>query len=149
MSTDSSHRPRLEPGLSAHFESEVRREWTIAHYDPRLPAVLSTPAMIGMMETAAARAVDPAIPVGKLTVGTKIEVDHSRAVACGAHIVATAKLTEVQGRFLIFEVEARCADQLIGHGRVTRAIVDYARFARMATGENPSPSNGPTVLILF
>jgi len=135
MSTDPSlHRPRLEPGLAARFEAEVRREWTIAHYDPRLPAVLSTPAMIGMMETAAARAVDPTLPVGKLTVGTRIEVDHLRAVACGAHIVATAKLTEVQGRFLVFEVEACCAGEIIGRGRVTRAIVDYMRFARIAAG---------------
>jgi predicted thioesterase len=90
--------------------------------------------MIGMMETAAARAVDPTLPVGKLTVGTRIEVEHSRAVACGAHIVAGARLTEVRGRFLVFEVEARCGDQVIGQGRVTRAIVDYARFAQIAAG---------------
>ena len=135
MSTNSSlNRPRLEPGLSGRFEAEVRREWTIAHYDPRLPAVLSTPAMIGMMETAAARAVDATLPVGKLTVGTRIDVDHSRAVPSGAYIVASARLAEVRGRFLVFEVEARCADQIIGQGRVTRAIVDYARFAQIAAG---------------
>jgi fluoroacetyl-CoA thioesterase len=140
MSTHPSlNRPRLEPGLTGHFEAEVRREWTIAHYDPRLPAVLSTPAMIGMMETAAARAVDPTLPVGKLTVGTRIEVEHSRAVACGARIVANARLTEVRGRFLVFEVEARCGDQVIGQGRVTRAIVDYARFAQIAAGGESIP----------
>lgn len=140
MSTDSSfQRPRLEPGLAAQFEADVRREWTIAHYDPRLPAVLSTPAMIGMMETAAARAVDPAIPVDKLTVGTRIEVDHLRAVPSGARIIAKATLTSVQDRFLVFDVEARCADQLIGRGRVTRAIVDYAKFARIATNGESVP----------
>lgn len=129
---------KLAPGLQGRFEAEVRREWTIAHYDPRLPAVLSTPAMIGMMETAAARAVEHTLPVGKLTVGTRIEVDHTRAVSAGALVIATATLSAIEGRFLAFEVEARCAEQVIGRGRVMRAIVDYARFAHIASGNGNS-----------
>jgi hypothetical protein len=45
-------RPRI--GLEAAIEKLIPREWTLAHYHPQLPAVLSTPAMIGMMEIAAA-----------------------------------------------------------------------------------------------
>lgn len=139
MTTDSlPHRPALTIGLQGRFEAEVRREWSIAHYDPRLPAVLSTPAMIGMMETAAARAVEATLPVGKLTVGTRIEVDHTRAVGCGSHVVATAVLTNVDGRFLGFDVEARCGDEIIGKGRVMRAIVDYTRFSHIATAGAPT-----------
>jgi fluoroacetyl-CoA thioesterase len=89
--------------------------------------------MIGMMEMAAARAVDQTLPVGKLTVGTRIEVDHTLAVSVGTHVTASARLTEVKDRYLLFAVEARSGDILIGKGLVTRAIVDYARFAQIAS----------------
>jgi predicted thioesterase len=51
----------LQPGLEARVEKDVPFEWTIAYYDARFPAVFSTPAMIGMMEWAAEKAVQPAL----------------------------------------------------------------------------------------
>jgi fluoroacetyl-CoA thioesterase len=124
--------PALVPGLEARVEKTVPHEWTIAHYDPRLPPVLSTPAMIGMMEVAAARAVQPALPPGAITVGTRIEVDHLKAVRAGAAVEARARLEKLDGRFLVFEVEARSGETLIGRGRVFRAVVEPAQFAAKA-----------------
>lgn len=121
-----------KPGLTASVEKTVPFEWTIAAYDPGLPAVLSTPAMIGMMEVAAARAVLPELPLGAITVGTRIEVDHLKAVPAGAQVRATARLTGNDGRFLAFEVEARSGEQVIGRGRVYRAIVEAASFRSKA-----------------
>jgi fluoroacetyl-CoA thioesterase len=130
--------PPLAPGLEARYERVVPIEWTIAQYDARLPAVFSTPAMIGMMEMAAARAVQPALPGGAITVGTRIEVDHLKAAPAGATVVASAKLVEVSGRFLTFEVEARNGSEVIGRGRVFRAIVELSRFVqKAATSSQP------------
>lgn len=128
--------PALAPGLEARVEKVVPREWTLVAYDPDLPAVFSTPAMIGMMETAAALAVLPALPPGKISVGTRIEVDHLKGAPVGATVVATARLIEVNGRHLTFKVEARNGDVVIGQGRVFRAIVDRARFNGIAASEN-------------
>lgn len=72
--TTQEHRPRI--GLESAIEKVIPREWTLAHFNPELPAVLSTPAMIGMMEIAAAQAVQAELPAGAITVGTRIEVDH-------------------------------------------------------------------------
>jgi fluoroacetyl-CoA thioesterase len=131
-------RPALAPGLSAQVEKEIPPEWTIASLDSRLPPVLSTPAMIGMMEVAAANAVKPALAQGTITVGTRIEVDHLKAVPNGTRVTATAKLVESNGRFLVFEVEARSPRDLIGRGRVFRAIVETTRFsADAAARRNP------------
>jgi fluoroacetyl-CoA thioesterase len=134
-SADSSRptqeqRPRI--GLEAAIEKIIPREWTLAHYDPRLPAVLSTPAMIGMMEVAAAEAVQAELPAGAITVGTRIEVDHLKAVPEGTSVRATARLAENKGRFMIFEVEARAGEHVIGRGRVYRAIVEPAKFHAQA-----------------
>ena len=120
-------------GLEATVEKTIPREWTIAAYDPRLPDVLSTPAMIGMMEMAAAQAVTPALSPGAITVGTRIEVDHLKAVASGALVKATARLVKHDGRFLVFEVEARSGNHVIGRGRVYRAVVETQSFHAKAT----------------
>jgi fluoroacetyl-CoA thioesterase len=122
------HTAELKIGLHASVEKTVPRDWTIAAYDPRLPDVLSTPAMIGMMELAAAQAVQPALPPGTITVGTRIEVDHLKAVPAGAHVRATARLAAHDDRFLVFDVEARSGDHVIGRGRVYRAVVEPVSF---------------------
>jgi fluoroacetyl-CoA thioesterase len=119
-------RPRI--GLEATVEVAVPHEWTIQKHDPRLPPVLSTPAMIGMMEIAAAQAVQPDLPPGAITVGTRIEVDHLKAVTLGATVRAKARFVGSEGRFLVFEVEARSGEHLIGRGRIFRAIVEPAKF---------------------
>lgn len=119
----------LRIGLEGRVERAVPREWTIAAYDPRLPEVFSTPAMVGMMEVAAAQAVQPALAPGTITVGTRIEVDHLKAVGTGAHVVATARLTTLDGRFLGFDVEAKSGDRIIGRGRVFRTVVEITRFS--------------------
>ena len=124
--TTQEQRPRI--GLEAALEKIVPREWTLAHFNPELPAVLSTPAMIGMMEIAAAQAVQAELPIGAITVGTRIEVDHLRAVPEGTSVRATARLVEHKGRFMIFEVEASAGEHVIGRGRVHRAIVEPSKF---------------------
>jgi fluoroacetyl-CoA thioesterase len=128
--------PRL--GLESAVQRLVPREWTIAAFDPRLPAVLSTPAMIGMMEIAAAQAVQPELPAGAITVGTRIEVDHLKAVTEGATVRAAARLVDYQGRFLVFEVEARSGDLVLGRGKVYRAIIEPHTFnARASARKDP------------
>ena len=118
--------PRL--GLEAFFEKVIPREWTLAQFDAQLPAVLSTPAMIGMMEVAASNAIRPELPPGAISVGTRIEVDHLKAVPEETLVRATARLAEHNGRFIAFDVEARAGEHLIGRGRVYRAIVEPAKF---------------------
>lgn len=124
--TTQERRPRI--GLESAIEKIIPREWTLAHFNPELPAVLSTPAMIGMMEIAAAQAVQAELPAGLITVGTRIEVDHLKAVAEGTSVRATARLVEYKGRFMVFEVEASAGERVIGRGRVYRAIVEPSKF---------------------
>ena len=129
-SKSSQERPRI--GLEAVVEKVIPHEWTLAAFDPRLPAVLSTPAMIGLMEVAASQAVQPELPPGAITVGTRIEVDHLKAVPGGTTVRATARLVKHEGRFLVFDVEARAGQVVLGRGRVFRAIVEPKKFTTQA-----------------
>jgi len=119
---------KLARGLSCRVEKIVPFDWTIAHYDAKLPPVLSTPAMIGMMEVAAAKAIQPTLRRGAISVGTRIEVDHLEAVPAGAKVSASARLTHINGRFLEFAVEARSGGHVIGRGKVFRAVVEPQKF---------------------
>jgi predicted thioesterase len=129
---ESAPQAKLPLGLEATVEKIVPPEWTLSAFDPRLPPVLSTPAMIGMMEVAAAKAVQSSLPHGSITVGTRIEVDHLKAVLSGTLVYATARLARYEGRFLVFEVEARTEDVTLGRGRVSRAIVESKSFRNRA-----------------
>lgn len=132
----SGREHKLRHGTEGAFERVVPRDWTIAAYNPGLPAVLSTPAMIGMMEVAAAESVLPELPPGAITVGTRIEVDHLKAVPEGATVRATSRLVKQQGRFLVFEVEARSGEHVLGRGRVFRAIVEPQKFIERASARS-------------
>ena len=129
---DQSERERPRIGLESSVEKVIPHEWTLAAFNPGLPAVLSTPAMIGMMEIAASQAVQPDLPPGAITVGTRIEVDHLKAVPGGTTVRATARLVKHEGRFLVFDVEARAGEHLLGRGRVFRAIVEPKKFTTQA-----------------
>jgi predicted thioesterase len=113
-------------------------EFTLSRIDPRMPAVFSTPAMIGLMELASSEATRPALPEGSIQVGVRIEVDHLKAVPAGATVIAVSRLVEIDGRRLIFEVEARSGPDVIGRGRVFHTIVNHSRFLAIAAGKPKS-----------
>src|ERR1700735_2782621 len=130
-SSKYSHEPpRIGP--EGAVEKGIPHGWTLAAFDPRLPPVLSTPAMIGMMEVAASQAVQPELPPGAITVGTRIEVDHLKAVPGGTKVRATARLVKYEGRFLVFDVEAKAGEHVLGRGCVFRAIVAPKKFTTQA-----------------
>ena len=128
-------RPRI--GLEATAERVVQLEHTIQAVNSQLPPVFSTPMMIGLMEHATVKAILPELPPGSISVGTRIEVDHLKAVGPGATVVAWAKFVEYRGRFLVFEVEARSGEHLIGRGRVFRAIVQPREHGEKARAQVP------------
>lgn len=90
--------------------------------------VYATPSMVALMENAAMNAVAPFLPKGSTTVGAEIDTTHIKPSALGAEIEATATLTAVEGRKLVFDVEARDTSGTIGKGTHVRFIVDIERF---------------------
>lgn len=93
--------------------------------------VLSTPAMIAMMEHTASELVHPRLPDGKATVGFEVCVKHVAGAVKGTRCTARARLEEIaDGRKLRFAVEVTAEDgRTIGVGRHERRIVDAAARA--------------------
>lgn len=90
--------------------------------------VFATPAMVSLMESAAMVVASGFCSPEQTTVGTLINVQHTRASAIGANVTAEARLLEQEGRRLIFEISASDDKGEIGSGRHERFIVDRAKF---------------------
>ncbi|MBN1435148.1 thioesterase family protein [Candidatus Fermentibacterales bacterium] len=90
--------------------------------------VFATPSMILLMEQAAREAVQPLLPDGHTTVGTRVEVSHLAATPLGERVRATARVVAVDGRKLVYEVEARDEHTKVGEGRHERFVIDLGRF---------------------
>jgi predicted thioesterase len=97
--------------------------------------VLATPAMVALMEYAACQAVAGHLAEGQTTVGVSVEVRHLAPTPPGAEVRARAELVEVDGRRLIFRVEAFDTVETIGEGRHERAMVDAARLLGRAAAK--------------
>lgn len=85
--------------------------------------ILTAPSMILEMERAAQDATDPFLRPHRTTVGYEICITHRRATPVGEWFHVAAELTEVDGRHLVFKVEAHNAREKIGEGRLRRTIV--------------------------
>ena len=94
----------------------------------RMPAVWSTPDMIGKTEVVAAGMVAPCLGPGQMTVGARNEVSHRAATPTGLTVRVRATLTAIEGRKLTFAVEAYDPREKVGEGIHIRYIVDRERF---------------------
>jgi len=96
--------------------------------------VLGTPRLLAWCEQATVVALAGRLDAASSTVGTRVELAHLRASAVGTEVTVRADLVHVDGRLLRFDVVAEDADgTVLGHGQVTRVVVDRARFlARLA-----------------
>ena len=118
----------LKPGLRGTSTIIVAEENTAAHFGAGGVHVFGTPMMIGLMENAAFSAVQPLLPDGQSSVGTHVNISHLAATPIGMRVTATAELIEVDGRRLVFRVEARDEKELIGEGQHERFIITLDRF---------------------
>lgn len=118
----------LEVGMRGDASLVVGEEQTAAAFGAGGVRVFGTPVMIGLMENAAWRLVQPELVEGETTVGTLVNVRHLAATPVGGHVVATAELIEIDGRRLVFRVSARDDNQVIGEGFHERARVLLDRF---------------------
>ncbi len=92
--------------------------------------VFATPAMIALMENAALSSVEPYLPEGHTTVGIKISSSHIAATPLGMEVIARSELTEIDGKRLVFKVEAFDAKEKIGEGIHERFIINKEKFMK-------------------
>ncbi len=118
----------LTPGIKGEATTTVVHENTAAAVGAGGVEVFGTPMMVALIENAAWAAVAKELDDGHVTVGTVVNVKHLAATPLGQRVRATAELIEIDGRRLVFKVEAHDEKQKIGEGLHERFIVNLERF---------------------
>jgi len=129
---------KVQPGLTGEKTETVNDGNTARKYGSGSIDVYATPAMIGLLEGACLAAVDTVLPAGWSTVGTELKVKHSAATPVGMKVRALGELIEVDGRRLVFKVEAFDEAGSIGAGTHERFIIDVEKFRAKAAAKKGS-----------
>lgn len=125
----------LKPGIESEFTFLIPESKTVPALYPEstefqeMPEVFATGFMVGFLEWACIKAIKPHLDwPGEQTVGTHIDVSHIAATPVGFEVTARVKLIEVDGRRLVFKVEAHDGVDLISKGRHERYIITKDKF---------------------
>ncbi len=90
--------------------------------------VFSTPCMIALMEKTSNDSVAPYLEDGQGTVGTVVNIKHLSATPLNMKVCAKSELIEVDGKRLVFNVQAFDEVGMIGEGSHERFIIANEKF---------------------
>ncbi len=97
--------------------------------------VFATPALIALMEETCWRSVADQLEDGCGTVGTLLEIRHTAPTPIGMDVTCESELVEVDGRRLVFTVQAHDAKGLVGEGRHERFVIQNEKFQAKANAK--------------
>ena len=125
----------LKPGIKYTHKFRIPASKTVPALYPEseeflaMPEVFATGFMVGFLEWACIMAIKPHLEwPQEQTVGTLINVSHEAATPPGLEVTATVELVAVEGRKLVFNVEAHDGVDLISKGSHERFIINKEKF---------------------
>ncbi|MDL2229324.1 thioesterase family protein [Treponema sp. OttesenSCG-928-L16] len=129
----------LKPGMKGIAEERVSPKNTAASLGSGGLAVYATPAMVTLMERAAVNALGDSLGAEYSSVGTELNIKHLSATPEGMNVKAHAELMEIDGRRLVYHVEAHDEAGKIGEGRHERFIIMVKKFMEKTEGKKTQP----------
>ncbi len=118
----------LKVGASFTIDRRVEQEHSAdKHGNPGVD-VFTTPLLCEWSEEAAVCAVQDKLDHGMITLGTRIDLKHLVATPIGMMVKVTATLKDIDGRKLVFDVEAYDEREKISECTHERFMVNKERF---------------------
>lgn len=138
----------LKPGIEHQFSFRVPGTKTVPALYPEsaefqeMPEVFATGFMVGFLEWACIDAIKPHLDwPEEQSLGTHINVSHTAATPPGLLVTARVKLVKVDGRKLVFAVEADDGVDVIATGTHERFVIDRDRFNQKVRNKAASFTN--------
>lgn len=138
----------LKPGIRYTHTFVVPPSKTVPALYPEaeefqaMPEVFATGFLVGFLEWACIKCVTPHLDwPDEQTVDTHIDVSHEAATPPGLEVSATVELLSVEGRKLVFSVEAHDGLDLISKGRHERFVIERKRFDAKIGQKKRPPSH--------
>lgn len=110
----------------------VADEHVIDFADAGMPAVFSTPKLIGLLKRTARFSLAPYLENHERTVGVEIDLKHLAPAPLGAKVTLLTRVIGTEGVNVTFAVEARDEHELIAKGIHKRAVIEVEAFTRRA-----------------
>ena len=113
-------------GASDEMTITTTPEMGVAH----LPVPMySTPAMVAHFEGVCLQLLQKHLDAGETSVGYRVDIRHMAPTTIGMDVTVKGKVKEVDGRKVVFEVEAQNqSGAKIGEGIHERRVIDMSRF---------------------
>ncbi|MDA3820172.1 MAG: thioesterase family protein [Candidatus Delongbacteria bacterium] len=121
---------QLHTGIKGNLSQTITKNDTASLYGSGLVEAFATPAMVAFMENTCLQSIEPYLPDTHSSVGIKISVTHEKATPVGMYVYCTSRLVEIDRKRLVFEVEARDEQGIIGKGQHERFIIDKEKFIK-------------------
>lgn len=118
----------LETGIKGRQELLVTEDYSADTMGSGLLEVFATPAMTALMEKTAWMSVAPYMNDGEGTVGTVLNIKHTSATPPGMQVWCESELILVEGKRLVFHVEAFDEKGKIGEGEHERFVINNEKF---------------------
>jgi fluoroacetyl-CoA thioesterase len=125
----------LKEGMTFEFSYRVPAEKTVPHLFPefpeggKMPEVLATGFLVGLMEFACIKFINPHIEWPRQqTVGIQINLSHTSATPPGFTVTIKGRLEKMDGRKLSFVLDASDGVDSIGQATHERFIIDAEKF---------------------
>lgn len=137
----------LQAGIEHTFALNISESKSVPALYPEsgefqaMPNVFATGYMVGLIEWTCIQALNPHLDwPEEQTVGTHIDISHIAATPPGLEVTVKVKLVEVDGRRLVFEVEAHDGIDLITRGRHERFVINKEKFDRKMINKSKKKS---------
>lgn len=126
-------------GHTGELTITVSEEHAIDFADEGMPAVFSTPKLIGLIERTARFSLATLLESNERTVGVEIDINHLAPAPIGAKVTLTTRVIGSDDPYVTFAVEARDEHELIARGIHKRAVIDVHSFARRVARKSNRP----------
>ena len=125
----------LKANAAAEITEVVTEDNTAIKYASGTAPVYATPALVGLMEHAAVKAIGDQLPQGYSTVGISMNIKHTSATPVGMTVKAKAVLIDQDRRRLTFKIECYDDAGSVGEAVHERFIIEAAPFIEKANAK--------------
>lgn len=127
----SHNKTGLKAGLKGSISTLVEKEHTASYMGSGNRNVLATPMLVSLFEAAAQKAIEAYLSDNDQTVGVHLDLTHEKATPLGMHVQVDAELMLVNGRTLLFQLNARDEIEAVAFGTHTRTMAAKTSLDRL------------------
>ena len=121
-------KPRI--GTVGELKFVVAQEHVIDFATGGMPAVLSTPRLVALIERTARESLYPFLNDNERTVGAEIEIRHLAPTPLGQSVTIITRIIGTEARTVDFQFEVRDAHEIVARGLHKRAVITVESFAK-------------------